>query len=80
MLFMWLLISTQFSLTIVMLFFVRYAVHKILSSAVNIIFFKCFLWPQVFAIIRDIDNPQLFAVEFVRGATKKFMSTDRSVK
>ena len=32
---------------------------------------------QVFAIIRSTENPQMFALEFVRGATKKFMSTDR---
>lgn len=35
---------------------------------------------QVFAIIRYTDNPQMFALEFIRGTTKKFMSTDRSVK
>lgn len=32
---------------------------------------------QVFAIIRSTENPQMFAVEFIRGATKKFMSTER---
>lgn len=34
-------------------------------------------YQQVFAIIRDTESPQMFTVEFIRGATKKFMSTDR---
>ena len=32
---------------------------------------------QVFSIIRSTENPQMFSVEFIRGATKKFMSTER---
>ena len=39
-----------------------------------------FVFSQVFAIIREVDNPQLFTLEFVRGTTKKFMSTDRYIK
>ena len=39
-----------------------------------------FIFSQVFAIIREVDNPQLFTLEFVRGTTKKFMSTDRYIK
>ena len=39
-----------------------------------------FVFSQVFAIIREVDNPQLFTLEFVRGNTKKFMSTDRYIK
>lgn len=43
--------------------------------------YDCWLFfcPQVFAIIRSTDNPQMFAVEFIRGAVKKFMSTDRYI-
>ena len=37
-------------------------------------FFFC---QQVFSIIRSTENPQMFSVEFIRGATKKFMSTER---
>ena len=39
-----------------------------------------FVFSQVFAIVREVDNPQLFTLEFVRGTTKKFMSTDRYIK
>lgn len=38
---------------------------------------SCFPLSDIFAIIRFTDNPQMFAVEFIKGATKKFMSTDR---
>ncbi|KAJ7357866.1 DnaJ sub C member 13 [Desmophyllum pertusum] len=38
---------------------------------------SCYPLSDVFAIIRDTESPQMFTVEFIRGATKKFMSTDR---
>lgn len=41
---------------------------------------SCLPLSDVFAIIREVDNPQLFTLEFVRGTTKKFMSTDRYIK
>lgn len=38
---------------------------------------SCHPLSDVFAIIRSNDNPQMFTIEFVRGATKRFMSTER---
>jgi len=32
---------------------------------------------QIFALIRDQENPQQFHVEFVKGAVRTFTSTDR---
>lgn len=32
---------------------------------------------QVFAINRDAENPQKFSVEYVKGAIRTYLSTDR---
>lgn len=32
---------------------------------------------QVFALICDAENPQVFTVEFIRGQIRKFSSTER---
>lgn len=32
---------------------------------------------QIFAIIRDQENPQKFSVEYVKGAIRTYLSTDR---
>ena len=32
---------------------------------------------QIFAIIRDQENPQKFRVEYVKGAIRTYLSTDR---
>lgn len=32
---------------------------------------------QVFALICDVDNPQVFTVEFIRGQIRKYSSTER---
>lgn len=37
----------------------------------------CFISLQVFALICDVDNPQVFTVEFIRGQIRKFSSTER---
>lgn len=37
----------------------------------------CLISPQVFALICDVDNPQVFTVEFIRGQIRKYSSTER---
>lgn len=32
---------------------------------------------QVFALICDAENPQVFTIEFIRGQIRKFCSTER---
>lgn len=39
----------------------------------------CFCILQVFAINRDAENPQKFSVEYVKGALRTYLSTDRWV-
>lgn len=34
---------------------------------------------QVFALICDAENPQVFTVEFIRGQIRKFSSTERFI-
>ena len=33
--------------------------------------------PQIFAIVRDQQNPQKFSVEYVKGPVRSYTSTDR---
>lgn len=35
------------------------------------------IWFQVFALICDADNPQVFTAEFIRGQIRKYSSTER---
>lgn len=32
---------------------------------------------QVFAIVCDCENPQLFTIEFIKGQIRKYSSTER---
>ncbi|XP_077365120.1 dnaJ homolog subfamily C member 13 isoform X1 [Festucalex cinctus] len=44
-------------------------------ASYNIVTIKPF--GEVFALICDVDNPQVFTVEFIRGQIRKFSSTER---
>ncbi|XP_061777667.1 dnaJ homolog subfamily C member 13-like isoform X1 [Nerophis ophidion] len=44
-------------------------------ASYNIVTVKPF--EEVFALICDVDNPQVFTVEFIRGQIRKFSSTER---
>lgn len=35
------------------------------------------MYLQVFALICDAENPQVFTIEFIRGQIRKYCSTDR---
>lgn len=35
------------------------------------------LFCQIFSIVRDEENPQLFSIEYVRGAIRTYSSTER---
>ena len=41
-------------------------------------FVFCYFF-QIFTIIRDPENPQKFSIEYVKGAVRTYLSTDRYV-
>lgn len=50
---------------------------KVEYSVFNSVFNKFSDFFQIFAIIRDQENPQKFSVEYVKGAIRTYLSTDR---
>lgn len=50
---------------------------KVEYSVFNSVFNKFSDIFQIFAIIRDQENPQKFSVEYVKGAIRTYLSTDR---
>ena len=44
----------------------------------EVYFVFCYFF-QIFTIIRDPENPQKFSIEYVKGAVRTYLSTDRYV-